>query len=335
MTNKNNKEIYDYLNSNSLDDSMNSAKMLEKTSKSYKREQPNLYGFYPMDILKQHSEKEMIWEYVLEVKSELAEMIIVKLANLEINCANFSSIKKDINYITFSIPPHLYDFYSSNYNLHPYASYNYPIMMNENENSKNCQILPLNSRQKHEIISLILKNELEIEKYIEAKIILKHYPLHNKFSQTIQKSMSKNWFCIIFSILFGLRSSRLSTLFYLANYYGEKVAFYYSWFIFYIGWLFILAIPGLGVFSYQIYTCIENRLNLTSNFLYKGNQEFYKLDIDNKIVPFYCLYLILWGIFFGKIWKRRQNVLCEFWNISEEKEEKEIKSFKVKMKRGS
>jgi hypothetical protein len=37
----------------------------------------------------------------------------------------------------------------------------------------------------------------------------------------------------------------------IANYYGEKMAFFYAYLLFYTSWLLIPAIPGLILFIYQ------------------------------------------------------------------------------------
>ena len=40
---------------------------------------------------------------------------------------------------------------------------------------------------------------------------------------------------------------------FIANYYGEKMAFYYAWLTFYTTWLIIPAVPGVALFAYQLY----------------------------------------------------------------------------------
>jgi hypothetical protein len=39
---------------------------------------------------------------------------------------------------------------------------------------------------------------------------------------------------------------------FIANYYGEKMGFYFAWLSFYTSWLLIPAIPGVVLFIYQM-----------------------------------------------------------------------------------
>lgn len=44
---------------------------------------------------------------------------------------------------------------------------------------------------------------------------------------------------------------------FIANYYGEKMAFFYAWLTFYTSWLFVAAIPGLALFIYQMWSVAQ------------------------------------------------------------------------------
>lgn len=48
---------------------------------------------------------------------------------------------------------------------------------------------------------------------------------------------------------------------FIANYYGEKMGFYYAWLMFYTSWLMVLALPGIALFIYQMYLYGKNRVD--------------------------------------------------------------------------
>lgn len=44
---------------------------------------------------------------------------------------------------------------------------------------------------------------------------------------------------------------------FIANYYGEKMAFYFGFQIFYTSWLVIPAVPGIALFIYQMSCLVD------------------------------------------------------------------------------
>ena len=82
---------------------------------------------------------------------------------------------------------------------------------------------------------------------------------------------------------------------FIASYYGEKMAFYYVWLLFYTSWLMIPAIPGIALFVYQMVLI--------------GDQVYHKkeINIDNPYNCLYCLVMAVWSTLFIEMWKRREN----------------------------
>lgn len=86
------------------------------------------------------------------------------------------------------------------------------------------------------------------------------------------------------------------------NYYGSKIALYFSWLSFYKNQLIFPGVASAYLYYKQIY------LN----------------DIDSDLVPYYCLFLCIWGTLFQIFWKRRCNTLTSEWKVRET-EEQEMK----------
>lgn len=92
---------------------------------------------------------------------------------------------------------------------------------------------------------------------------------------------------------------------FIANYYGEKMAFYFAWLLFYTSWLMIPAIPGIALFIYQM-----AKLRQQS----KDKEE---MTLDNPYNCLYCIILAVWMTVFIEMWKRRQSEIAHMWNMTE------------------
>ena len=110
----------------------------------------------------------------------------------------------------------------------------------------------------------------------------------------------------------------MQPLHFIANYYGEKMAFYYAWLLFYTSWLMIPAIPGIALFIYQMILLIRQ---------YRNNEPY---SVDNPWNCLYCLVMAVWSTVCVEVWKRRENEIAHMWNMKEQEksEENELSSFK-------
>jgi hypothetical protein len=77
------------------------------------------------------------------------------------------------------------------------------------------------------------------------------------------------------------------------EYFGGRIAFYFAWLGFYNVWLIAPSILGLGVFVHQ---------------LARGS-------IIVSTLPFFCLFMALWSVFFLESWVRRESVLAHEWGL--------------------
>ena len=79
---------------------------------------------------------------------------------------------------------------------------------------------------------------------------------------------------------------------FIADYYGEKYAFYLAWLLHYTSWLIIPSILGLFLLAFQLY-----------NFWGLG-QEFYDaFDTEGNVI--YSVCIMVWTTCFVESWKRK------------------------------
>jgi hypothetical protein len=57
---------------------------------------------------------------------------------------------------------------------------------------------------------------------------------------------------LFWGFLTGNYMKYMQPLNFIANYYGEKIGFYFAFLLFYTAWMVIPAIPGLALFIYQM-----------------------------------------------------------------------------------
>ena len=105
----------------------------------------------------------------------------------------------------------------------------------------------------------IFEREIDIDYYMKTGIIVRHFPLHDSNRSEIHQSWRKYRVRLFFGFITGRYVKYMQPLNFIANYYGEKMGFYYAFLVFYSAWLLIPAIPGLVLFGYQMYVYGEQR----------------------------------------------------------------------------
>jgi len=101
----------------------------------------------------------------------------------------------------------------------------------------------------------------------------------------------------------------------IANYYGEKYAFYMTFLMHNIAWLILPAITGSGLFVYQV---IQG-LDLQEKDEYFINSFFKNSDDRNNFV--YMFFIGIWSTCYMESWKRKQNTLRFMWGIEGREQE--------------
>jgi hypothetical protein len=132
--------------------------------------------------------------------------------------------------------------------------------------------------------------------------------MHDKFKTEISMSWKRYRWRLFISFITGNYIEDMQPLNFIANYYGEKMGFYFAWLSFYTSWLIIPAIPGIILFIYQMSTLLDQFNNGQS------------LSIDSPYNCLYSLVMSVWSTVLMEIWKRRQNEIAHIWNMNDDVE---------------
>lgn len=128
--------------------------------------------------------------------------------------------------------------------------------------------------------------------YKENKVLIDYFPLHTSFRDEIWRDTKL--FNIFFNWFIFARIEKLLPLFMLSSYFGERIGMYFAWLTFYTTWLLYISVPGLFLALCQLFT----------------------FQIDQYLVPIYCLIVSLWITLMNQEWKRRETELAHIWNMT-------------------
>lgn len=103
---------------------------------------------------------------------------------------------------------------------------------------------------------------------------------------------------------------------YVADYYGERFGFYFSWLVHYTSMLLFPALVGLGIFIAQ---CISFLDDYRKDYkLHKNDPGISTLVSDhfgNYLNSYYGIFIAIWCTLAVESWKRKQNKLANVWLI--------------------
>ena len=94
----------------------------------------------------------------------------------------------------------------------------------------------------------------------------------------------------------------MRSLDFIADYYGEKFAFYLAWLIHYTHWLMYPAAVGLILFIIQIAHWLSSDVTFFD-------------ATDSALNPLYSIFIALWSTFFVESWKRKEAYLANRWDV--------------------
>lgn len=118
---------------------------------------------------------------------------------------------------------------------------------------------------------------------------------------------------LFIGMLTGNFISSMQPLNFICNYYGEKMAFFFAFQVFYTSWLIIPALPGIALFIYQMSVIIDQHNNGLP------------LNVDTPYTTLYCLIMAVWSTLLIEVWKRRQNEIAHLWNMKGHKRDDQIR----------
>jgi hypothetical protein len=88
--------------------------------------------------------------------------------------------------------------------------------------------------------------------YVNIGVVVEHFALHDKYRYQIKESFVRYRFRLFFFFITHHYIKYMQPLNFIANYYGEKMGFYFAFLYFYTSSLMLPAIPGTILFIYQI-----------------------------------------------------------------------------------
>lgn len=158
-------------------------------------------------------------------------------------------------------------------------------------------------------------------------MIIAHYPLHKRNPSDIEKVIYDFHSALKWHYVFGTEDfkgpswyKKFTAINFVKSYYGEKYAFELAFLVHYQAWLQIPAALGCLCTLYQGFVYYK-----TSNVL---------SVIDNEFNGLYGLFLSIWSTMFIQSWKKKQEMIRFYWNISDEmvkKDDERAEDFKFNL----
>lgn len=147
---------------------------------------------------------------------------------------------------------------------------------------------------------------------VKCGVIVDHFPLHGKGKESINSTWNKHGFKLTLGFLFGTWEKDMQPLNAIADYYGEKWAFYFAWLIHYISWLIIPSVAGLALLGLQLYN-------------YWGLKKPFYDAFDDKFNVVYSFLIMLWATLLVESWKRKESYIANKWLMRDYQEHAELR----------
>ena len=159
-----------------------------------------------------------------------------------------------------------------------------------------------NSRQHQYIVTQLLRRELDIDRLMANKVLLEHFPLHSPERLNIIVSWKEYRLRLWRGFVLGNFMENMQPLNVIKDYYGEKMAFYFSWLMHYTGWLMALSVFSLVFCIITLERGISNDIKLDQMF-------------NTPYSFIYGVVVLIWVTLFHESWKRKQNRIANEWLV--------------------
>ncbi|GFN81556.1 anoctamin [Plakobranchus ocellatus] len=117
------------------------------------------------------------------------------------------------------------------------------------------------------------------------------------------------------------KMTKFQPLWHIRNYFGEKIALYFAWSGMLITTLWVPMIFGIAVFIYGLYESLTAddvvATNTTDTSAITDVLGDVKEAFDNKVTPFFALFICCWGTVFLELWKRQKATLAYEWDVDQ------------------
>ncbi|KAJ3331573.1 Anoctamin-7 [Blyttiomyces sp. JEL0837] len=165
--------------------------------------------------------------------------------------------------------------------------------------------------------SVLVRSQIDITRLLEDKVFTSHFCLHDSpINRAILPPKSRYFHhCNVRYYLYkNLKHSWKNPLLFIAYdpsegfrfYFGEKIALYFAWLVFYTKFLWSAAFIGLIVFVYGVHR----------SYNVSQDQQFLSI-FDNELTPVFSLIMSVWATLFLEFWQRQSTFLAHLWNVSE------------------
>ena len=134
------------------------------------------------------------------------------------------------------------------------------------------------------------------------KVLLEHFPLHSPERLNIIVSWKEYRLRLWRGFVLGNFMENMQPLNVIKDYYGEKMAFYFSWLMHYTGWLMALSVFSLVFCIITLERGISNDIKLDQMF-------------NTPYSFIYGVVVLIWVTLFHESWKRKQNRIANEWLV--------------------
>jgi hypothetical protein len=147
-----------------------------------------------------------------------------------------------------------------------------------------------------------LSNTLDLNSLQNSGIIIQHFCVHNEENL---KDLNENW--ATFRALFKAQPLNNIRL-----YFGEKVAFYFSWMSMYMHAMIIAAVVGVITFIIMRLTG-DSKENASHKQEPGSTDQEIEYSLPQILTVVFALFMSMWGSGFDQAWTRREKELAWRW----------------------
>lgn len=163
-------------------------------------------------------------------------------------------------------------------------------------------------KDKVRLIMDMISNAMDVGVMIQSHILTTHYPLH-KPHQLV--SLKKDWATLT-------KFYKPQNENFLRLYFGEKIAIYFTWLSFYVRWLYVPAICGLGVFIIETWFKDCWRVNLAKPFdaiTQDDTQDQWYMTLYDISIFCFSIMLAISSSLMEVLWMRKEKEVVWRWGM--------------------
>jgi hypothetical protein len=158
-------------------------------------------------------------------------------------------------------------------------------------------------RERLQTIMSILRKEIDFEFFEEQGVIIKHYPLHKHNGDEFATLLKKEKYKLMWGFVFGGFHEHFQAVNYLKQYYGEKHAWQFAFFLHYQAWL---VFPTIASFLFTVYQIVI--------WATIGSQAAF----DNSLNGIFGIFVAVGSTVAIQSWKKKASVIRYYWGLDKD-----------------